>query len=125
MRELTKSLLRFSTVMPVFGARQMLQLLTSGSSEQGRQQTSAAFDAVTSAAQANLDEGLRATFEAGDRLQQTGLDLMTAMISADAQGTMRHAGEMVQQSGEVVTQMLSLVTVRSGGQAGSGQTSSH
>jgi hypothetical protein len=64
MRNLLKSMMSFSWALPLFGVRQMSNLI-------GRPEAAAmAFDSVTHAAQSEMDEATTAIFKAGLDLQQ-------------------------------------------------------
>jgi hypothetical protein len=70
VREFTKSMLRFSWAMSLFGARQAAGLLSP--SEGGAE----AFDTVAKAAEKELGGGLRPLYQAGERIQSGVVDAM-------------------------------------------------
>lgn len=77
MRELTKSIGSFSWAMSLFGAKQMLNALQPS-------RATDAFDTVTRETERQLGDALRATFQAGDRIQRSLVDLTFGMAGLGA-----------------------------------------
>ncbi|MCH9651598.1 MAG: hypothetical protein K0U98_25455 [Deltaproteobacteria bacterium] len=73
MYELTKSVVRFSWLMPLFGMQQMANVLVPKEGQRPTARPDEAFDAVTSELRQQLG-GLEGVFEAGDRLQRGFVD---------------------------------------------------
>src|SRR2546423_102663 len=74
MRELLKSMLRFSWAMPLFGASNMGSLLAPQDDGQSTVKVAKALDWVSEAARQQMGEAMRAVFQTGDRLQSDMLD---------------------------------------------------
>ena len=74
MRELTKSMLRLSWAMPLFGIRQLANL--SLPTRANRERAAEGFEALTGAAQRELGGAFESLYEAGDRLQSGMVDAM-------------------------------------------------
>jgi len=75
MREFTKSMTSFSWALSLFGLKQMANIVTPA--QQGRSAPATdAFNEVAQCAEEQLGQTLRATFEAGDRLQRGAVDVM-------------------------------------------------
>jgi hypothetical protein len=77
MRELTKSIGSFSWAMSLFGMRQMVGVLRPAEAAE-------AFDSVTKATEDELGELLRLTFQMGDRMQRSMVDMTFMMFSPEA-----------------------------------------
>ncbi len=71
MRDLTRSLFRFSWAMSMLGARQAANLVTPRS---GWDRSVETFDAISRAAAEQMGETLRGFYKAGDRFQDGMLD---------------------------------------------------
>jgi hypothetical protein len=101
VRDLTKSMLSFSWAMSLFGVEQLVNTLTPQSPSQPTHKTTAAFNAVTQAAEAQLSGVLRGAFKAGDQLQRGIADLMFGFLSLEAfnpSQMMRMTSDMMQQT---------------------------
>jgi hypothetical protein len=90
MRELAKSVLSFSWALPLFGIRQAVNLIHPAEWTSPRQTTSA-LGAVTSAATGSLGGLLGNTFEAGDRLQRSAVDMVFSLLGAGGRGAAQPA----------------------------------
>ena len=77
MRELTKSIGSFSWAMSLFGARQMLNALQPS-------RAADSFDAVTRETEKHLGDLWRSTFQAGDRMQRSLVDLTFGLFTLQA-----------------------------------------
>src|SRR5262249_25717238 len=77
MRDFTKSMLSFSWAMSLFGCQQMLKLLSPA-------EAAKSFDKVTDATEGELKDLLKATFEAGDKLQRRLVDLTMGAFTGQA-----------------------------------------
>lgn len=81
MRELTKSVLRFSWAMPFFGAQQVINLaLPSGANQES---VTRACDAVNTAAQREMGGAFRGLYEAGDQVQSGLIDTAFRFLPLD------------------------------------------
>jgi hypothetical protein len=83
MRELVKSLSSLSWALSLFGARQMLEAV-SGPLAGTDPRSGASLGAVTQAAEGTLDGFFRRTFEAGDQMQRSAVDLAFSLASREA-----------------------------------------
>ncbi|MEM6456907.1 MAG: hypothetical protein AAF772_17580 [Acidobacteriota bacterium] len=95
MRNATKSFVRFSFAMTALGARQMVRLFER---DRGLDHAANSFDAVTHAAESQLDDTARGLYKAGDHLQSGMVDAVAALVSRapdprDAMSRMREAVE--------------------------------
>lgn len=105
IRDLTKSMLSFSWAMSLFGVEQVVNTLTPQSPSQPTHKATAAFNAVTQAAEAQLDGVLRGTFKAGDQLQKGVVDAMFNFLSLEAFNPaqmMRMTSDTLRQTTEAV-----------------------
>src|SRR5947209_6088311 len=93
MRNVIKSMLSFSWGMSLFGMRQMLNFFFSPnpSGETG-DRASEAFEAVTRAAEQQMDEPIARVFREGDRLQRELVDRMFSAVPALPDGISAPAG---------------------------------
>lgn len=92
MRDLAKSMMRFSWTLGLFGVRQALNLVP-GSDGSPAQRTAGAFDEVAAATEAQLDGPVRGLYQAGERLQSSLFDLTYDTLTFGwARGTSRRAG---------------------------------
>ena len=80
MRDLARSMIRFSWAMSVLGARQAANLVTP---RQGWERSTEAFDAVRHAAVEEMGETLKSFYRAGDRLQDGMVDTVSRLFSGD------------------------------------------
>ena len=99
MREFTKSILSFSWVTSLFGIQQAANLLSPAKAAK-------AFDTVTEATEAQFADVLKTTFNAGDKLQRSAVDLTLGMFTGEAlnpNNWMRMASDAAKQSLEAVT----------------------
>ncbi len=106
MRELTKSIFSFSWAMSLFGLQQTTNLLTPAKAVE-------AFDAVREAAEGQLPGALQTTFNAGDKLQRSAVDLTLGMFTGEALNPnkwIRMASDAAKQSAEAVTKGVQGVT---------------
>ncbi len=77
MRDLARSMIRFSWAMSVLGARQAANLLTP---RQGGERSTRAFDAVSHAATEEMGETMKSFYQAGDRLQTGMVDTASRLV---------------------------------------------
>ena len=106
MRELTKSIFSFSWAMSLFGLQQTTNLLSPAKAVE-------AFDAVREAAEGQLPDALQTTFNAGDKLQRSAVDLTLGMFTGEALNPnkwIRMASDAAKQSAEAVTKGVQGVT---------------
>ncbi|MCP3963356.1 MAG: hypothetical protein GY719_36420 [bacterium] len=77
MRDLARSMIRFSWAMSVLGARQMSNFV---SPREGWDRSADAFDAVSHAAAEEMGETMKSFYRAGDRLQSGMVDSMSRLV---------------------------------------------
>ena len=82
MRELTKSLVRISWAMPLYGIQQALNMSMPTTGDRTWGKATDAFDAVSKAAREELDAPMKQLWDAGDRVQEGVVDLMFRFIPA-------------------------------------------
>lgn len=97
MRDLAKSMMRFSWTLGLFGMRQALNLVPGRDGQAAErspaERTACAFDEVAAATEAQLDGPVRGLYEAGERLQSSVFDLAFDTLTFGwARGTVRRAG---------------------------------
>ncbi len=80
MRDLARSMFRFSWAMSMLGARQAANLLNPG---RGWDRSAEAFDAVSNAAEAEMGDTLKSFYQAGDRIQSGMTDTMSRVFRGD------------------------------------------
>src|SRR5262249_42519489 len=106
MREFTKSLFSFSWAMSLFGVQQTTNLMSP-------EKAVKAFDSVTEAAKTQFDEVVKSTFEGGDKLQRTAVDLTLGPFTGEtlnpAKWT-RMASDMAKQATDAVTKGVQRAT---------------
>ena len=106
MREFTKSILSFSWAMSLFGVQQTTNLLSPAKAAK-------AFDSVTEATQGQFTDVLKTTFNTGDKLQRSALDMTLGMFTGEALNPnkwMRMASDAAKQSADAVTKGVQGVT---------------
>ena len=81
MRELIKSMISFSWVMPLFGAKVVGDMLMPQDSSQPKDQATTAFDAVIGVTKEQLGNVTGSIFRAGDTLQRGMVDMMFNALS--------------------------------------------
>ena len=118
MREFTKSMFSFSWAMSLFGIQQTANLMSPTKAVKS-------FDSVTDATQAQFNEVIKSTFNAGDALQRGTLDLVLAPFTGEALNPsrwVRMASDLAKQSAEAVTKGVQGATsaVRQSTPGGSG-----
>ena len=79
MREFTKSMMRFTWSMTVFGTKQMFDLFRSQGRGEKLHETTEAFDHVTNAAEGEMEDVTKSVFQMGDNLQKNMVDMMFGM----------------------------------------------
>jgi hypothetical protein len=99
VRELTKSMTSYTWAMSLFGLQQMLNVLCPSKSTQ-------AFNHVTKAAEEQFSEAMKATFRAGDNLQQGLVDMTFGVFTLGMldRGGARATGDVARQTGEALRQ---------------------
>ena len=104
MRELAKSIGSFSWAMSLFGARQVARLFRPAEAAE-------AFDGMTREASRHLGEELESTFELGDRMQRTMVDLTLGMVDVkapDPDEWARASSQMAEGFAEMARRMADL-----------------
>ena len=99
MRELTKSMFRFTWAMPLFGLRQMTNLAMPADPRRPTAKAAEAFDSLSAVAQDQLGGTLRSAFDAGDSLQRGMVDVMFSIVGM---GALRPAREAASKTMEAV-----------------------
>lgn len=94
MRDLARSMFRFSWAMSMLGARQAVNLLNPGAWDRSAD----AFDAVSHAASKEMGETMQGYYKAGDRLQSGMVDTVARM----ADGTWSNPGKAMNEVWEQV-----------------------
>jgi len=95
MRDLARSMIRFSGAMSVLGARQPANLIAP---RQGWQQSAEALDAVSHAAAEEMGETMKSFYQAGDRLQSGMVDTVSRLFG----GTWLEPGKVMNEIWEAV-----------------------
>jgi hypothetical protein len=106
MRELTKSLFSFSYALSLFGIQQTANLLSPAKAAK-------AFDCMTQATESQMNDSLKSTFEAGDRMQRSAWDLMLGFFSRDAINPtrmMRMTADAARESASAMSQGMQGIT---------------
>ena len=81
MRDLVKSLNRFSWAMSLYGAQELIQLVRRPGADRS---PAADLTSATQAGERQLDGSFRRAFEAGDRVQRSVVDLMFGVVTLEA-----------------------------------------
>jgi hypothetical protein len=106
MREITKSFFSFSWAMSLFGIQQTTNLMSP-------EKMSKAFGSVTEATEEQFSDALKTTFNAGDKLQRSAVDLTLGICSGEELNPnkwLRVASNTAKKSVEAVTQTVQEVT---------------
>src|SRR5205814_5543754 len=106
MRDFTKSFFSFSWAMSLFGVQQATNLLSPAKAAK-------AFDSVAEATTGQFTDALKTTFDAGDKMQRSAVDLTLGMFTGEALNPnkwMRMASDAAKQSTEAVTKGMQGVT---------------
>ena len=80
MRDLARSMIRFSWAMSVLGARQIGHLM---SPKEGWDRSADSFDAVSHAAAGEMGDSMKDLYEAGDRFQSGMVDTVSRLFRGD------------------------------------------
>jgi Na+/H+-translocating membrane pyrophosphatase len=109
VREFTKSMMSYTWAMSLFGVQQMFNVLRPSKAAES-------FDHVTEATGEEFGEALKATFRAGDNLQQGVVDLTFGVFTfgmfdrgGGSRGTTTTASDIGRQSAEAVRQGIRAV----------------
>src|SRR5437867_1399567 len=106
MRELTKSIFSFSWAMSLFGLQQTTNLTSPD-------KVAKAFNSVTEATEEQFAGVIKTTFNAGDKLQRSAIDLTLGMVTGETLNPnkwIRMASDAAKQSAEAVTKGVQEVT---------------
>ncbi|MEM7355826.1 MAG: hypothetical protein AAF657_33730 [Acidobacteriota bacterium] len=98
MRDLARSMIRFSWAMTVLGARQAANLMTP---REGWSRSTESFDAVSHAAADHMGETMKNLYQAGDRLQSGMVDTASRFMGgnwSDSNPAMSNAWEAVDRT---------------------------
>ena len=80
MRELTRSMIRFSWAMPLLGMNQMAKLVSPGEGRGPLESTTESLEALASTAYEQMGPRLRELYEQGDDLQRRLVDAMFGVL---------------------------------------------
>jgi hypothetical protein len=126
MREFTKSMTRYTWAMSLFGLQQMVNIFRPGRATES-------FNNVTNATEDEFGDALKATFRAGDNLQQGFVDVTFGVLTlglfdrgpTTSADVARQSGEALRQGGRIVSQTVDAVTrtVQAGTSAATGAAS--
>jgi len=108
MKELAKSLNSFSWAMSLFGAQQAINLLRRPAPSADHP-TTTGLDAVTGAGERQLGGYLRRTFEAGDQVQRSAVDLVFGVVTLQVLNPSRAvalSSDLVRRSGAALRALL-------------------
>ncbi len=94
MRDLARSMIRFSWAMSVFGAQQAADLFTRPQASKKHN----AFDAVSHAAAEEMGEPMKGLYQAGDRLQSGMVETASKLLD----GTWSDPGKVMNETWEAV-----------------------
>lgn len=105
MREVAKSMIRFSWAMSLFGLEQIGNVLRErkDEDESREKRISDALDSVSEATDRSFAERMHDLFEAGDRLQQEMVDLVFDVLDSDSikpERVMDRAAEAAERSAD-------------------------
>lgn len=86
MRDVAKSMIRFSWAMSLFGLEQIGNVLRErkDDEESREKKVSEALDSVSEATERSFAERMKDLFEAGDRLQEEMVDLVFDVFDSDS-----------------------------------------
>jgi hypothetical protein len=107
MRNLTKAMLSFSWMMPLFGVQQAMNLMMPQDPASPRHPAADAFDAVSRAAEGQLGKTLSGAYQAGDKMQRGMVDLMLGWANLETltpSGMLRMTSDVVQRSADAMRQ---------------------
>ena len=109
MDKFIESLTRFSWAMCLFGIRQLANALLPGHSDRPTGGSTAAFDAITSVTEDQLDHPIKLTFRVGDQVQREIVDFIYSALTLEAftpRFMTRTALDVAQKSAEVFRLLL-------------------
>ncbi len=76
MREMAKSMFRFSWAMSVFGVEQLRKLVSDEYADRREGEIKSGFDSMSEFAGKQLSKQSRSLYEAGDKLQRESVDML-------------------------------------------------
>jgi hypothetical protein len=103
-RECTKSMIACLWALSLFGAEQLVKILSPREASPARRQAATAFTALTRTAEAQFGEESRGAFQTGDQLQRGLVDLLCNLVTLEAftpRYMTKMTFEVMQQSAEV------------------------
>ncbi len=109
MRDLTKSMFRFSWAMSMLSLRQATHLLSPG---QGWDRSTSVFDALSHAAEGQMGESVRNLYRAGDEFQGGMVNAVSDLTNGEWSKPGEALGEAMKRSWEAVDRSWSTVTNR-------------
>jgi len=105
MRELAKSMMRFSWALSVFGLEQVGKLVKDEHGGKREQGLRSAFDAVSEATEAQLGRRERSIYDAGDRLQREAVEMVfDTACSPDT--AVKRAADLVDRSADALRDIV-------------------
>ncbi len=105
MRELAKSLFRFSWAMSLFGIEQMGNVMFPSRSGDREDRVKGALNDVTDATEAAFSERTKSVFESGDKLQGEMVDAMFDAFkdeNTSPSNVMNRMADLVEDSAEAI-----------------------
>ncbi len=96
MRDITKSMLRYTFAVSILGVQQAVNMFRDGR-RQGTRATET-FDDITGAMTEQFDDTFKAAFRAGDSMQRGLVDLMFGGMGAVGPDSWRQAGDWVRSA---------------------------
>lgn len=107
MRELTKSMMRFSWAMGVFGMDQLSTLISKDEDDEESQETkvTTSFDEVSDTTGSRMSSRAKNLYESGEKFQTEMVDLVFDFFSADSwspREVLNRAADMAESSAEAL-----------------------
>lgn len=85
VRETIKSIISFSMAVPLFGVRQISQMLSGGKEDLQDSSTTSALDTVARATEDQLGDRMHGLYKGGDTIQRSVVDLIFNTVSSEAE----------------------------------------
>lgn len=118
MRELTKSMMRLSWTMPLFGMQQMTNLALPQDLSRPLGPVTDALNAINDTARQHIGDPMKGAIDAGDQMQDATVDMMFRLVPVEAMdpsAMMKLGMDTMQRSVEVMGRAMSW-----GGSGGNG-----
>ena len=114
MRDLTKSVNRFSWALSLFGLQQLTNVMTPGRAEESTR----ALDAVSNAAESQLSDAFKRGVQAGDEFQRGVVDLAFGVFNANPGKWVQTGSDALQRSVEALRKLASAGASAASGSSG-------